>query len=255
MVHNFRAQLQSGDTLLGTMVSLASLASPAIAEILTGAGFDWLFIDGEHGSVSTGQIEAIIQATKNDVPCAVRVASADAASIQNVLDVGASGIVAPQVNTAEQAERVVQFARYSPQGTRGVGLARAHGYGLQFSEYIAQANDRVAVIVQAEHVKAVENIESIVQVDGVDAVLIGPYDLSASYGRMGQVDHPDVTGGIDHVVAACQKAGMPLGIFGLTADSLQPYIKKGFTLIIAATDALHLIGAAKSTLSELRTGQ
>ena len=241
METGFRARLRRGEKLLGTMVTLNT---PASAEILADAGFDWLFIDGEHGPYETGDIQAILQAVGQRAACVVRVAVADETPIKRVLDLGADGIIAPQVNTAEHAKRIVAFSRYAPEGSRGVGLGRAHGYGMRFTEYLEEANDRIAVIVQAEHARAVENIESIAAVEGIDAVLIGPYDLAASLGRMGQVEHPDVVGAIDHVTEVCLKAGVRLGYFGVTAEAVQPYIARGYTLIIAGVDTLFLGGGA-----------
>jgi 2-dehydro-3-deoxyglucarate aldolase len=249
METGFRARLRRGEKLLGTMVTLNT---PASAEILADAGFDWLFIDGEHGPYETGDIQAILQAVGQRAACVVRVAVADETPIKRVLDLGADGIIAPQVNTAEHAKRIVAFSRYAPEGSRGVGLGRAHGYGMRFTEYLEEANDRIAVIVQAEHARAVENIESIAAVEGIDAVLIGPYDLAASLGRMGQVEHPDVVGAIDHVTEVCLKAGVRLGYFGVTAEAVQPYIARGYTLIIAGVDTLFLGGGAKRVLSALR---
>src|SRR5437763_13507579 len=104
-----------------------------------------------------------------------------------------------RVETVELAANVVRYARYSPAGSRGVGLARAHGYGMRFQEYMETANERVSVIVQAEHALAVENIEAIVKVEGIDAVFIGPYDLSASLGKMGKINDPVVIDAIEHV--------------------------------------------------------
>ena len=156
MTWTFRKRLRAGELLLGSMVTLPSAA---IAEILAEAGFDWLFIDGEHGPLETGDIVAILQAVGDRVACIVRVPGAEEAPIKKILDQGAEGIIVPQVNTAEQAASVVRYARYSPAGSRGVGLSRAHGYGMRFQEYLQTANDRVAVIVQAEHARAVENIE------------------------------------------------------------------------------------------------
>jgi 2-keto-3-deoxy-L-rhamnonate aldolase RhmA len=146
----------------------------------------------------------------------------------------------------------VRFARYAPEGARGVGLARAHGYGQRFREYLDAANRETAVIVQAEHVRAVENIEEIVQVPGVDAVLLGPYDLSASLGKMGQIDDPVVVAAIRRVTDVCQKAGMPLGYFGVTAAAVQPYAAQGYTLLVAGVDTLYLGNGAKALLAELR---
>jgi 2-dehydro-3-deoxyglucarate aldolase len=245
----FRARLRGGEKLLGTMVTLPSAAT---AEILAGLGFDWLFIDGEHGALETADVLGILQAVDRDVACIVRVPAPEEVPIKKMLDLGAAGIIAPQVNTAEQAADVVRFARYAPAGARGVGLARAHGYGFRFKQYVESANDEIAVIVQAEHVRAVENIERIVQIEGIDAVLLGPYDLAASLGKMGQVEDPAVIAAIDHVTKTCQAAGMPLGYFGVTAEAVRPYLERGYTLIVAGVDTLFLGQAASALLGELR---
>jgi 2-dehydro-3-deoxyglucarate aldolase len=245
----FRKRLLAGETLFGSMVTLPTTA---IAEILADVGFDWLFIDGEHGPLETREILATLQAVGHRVACVVRVPGAEEGPIKKILDQGAEGIIVPQVNTAEQAASVVRFARYAPCGSRGVGLARAQGYGMRFQEYLDTANERVAVIVQAENVRAVENIESIVKVTGIDAVLVGPYDLAASLGKMGRIDDPAVSDAIDHVTKTCQAAGIPLGYFGVSAAAIRPYRDRGYTLIAAGVDTLFLVGSAKKLLEELR---
>jgi 2-keto-3-deoxy-L-rhamnonate aldolase RhmA len=231
---------------------MVTLPVPAIAEILADLGFDWLFVDGEHGPLETREILAILQAVGDRVPCLVRVPGAAEPPIKKALDLGAEGIIVPQVNTVEQAARVVRYARYAPAGSRGVGLARAHRYGLRFQEYLDAANQRVAVIVQAEQSQAVENIESIVKVEGIDAVLIGPYDLAASLGKMGRIDDRAVTDAIDHVTNTCQAAGVPLGYFGVSAQAIRPYMERGYTMIAAGVDTLFLAGAARRLLEEMR---
>jgi 2-keto-3-deoxy-L-rhamnonate aldolase RhmA len=248
MGHEFRARLRGGEKLYGTMVTLASAAS---AEVLASLGFDWLFIDGEHGPLETRELAEILQAVSHKTACIVRVPEAAEVPIKRALDLGAHGIIVPQVNSAEQAAAVVRWSRYAPEGARGVGLARAHGYGQSFREYLARANDEIAVVVQAEHARAVDNIEAIVAVPGVDAVLLGPYDLSASLGRMGEIDHPDVVGAIRRVTGACRAAGMPLGYFGVTAAAVRPYAKLGYTLLVAGVDTLYLGNGAKALLAEL----
>ena len=245
----FKAQLAGGELLLGSMVTLPS---PAVAEILVELGYQWLFVDGEHGPLETAEVLAILQAVGKQVPCIVRVPAAAEVPIKKMLDLGAAGIIAPQVNTAQQAADVVAWSRYAPEGRRGVGLARAHGYGLNFQEYVESANQEITVIVQAEHAEAVENIEQIVQVEGIDAVLLGPYDLAASLGKMGQVDDPEVTGAIDRITAACQEAGLPLGIFGVSADAIRPYIEKGYNLVVAGTDTIFLSSAGGQMLGDLQ---
>lgn len=250
MISDFRSRLQRGDLLLGTM---ATLPSGSTAEILADAGFDWLFIDAEHGPLDAQDLLQILQAVSHRIPCLVRVPGCDEVAIKRALDLGAHGIIVPQVNTAQQAADVVRFARYAPAGARGVGLARAHGYGFRFSEYVAHANDQITVVVQAEHCMAVEHIDAITAVPGIDAVLLGPYDLSASYGHMGQVEHPEVLAGIERVTQACQTAGLPLGYFGVSAEAVKPWIARGYTLIVAGVDVLYLGQGARRMRHELQS--
>lgn len=249
MRQQFRQRLLAGERLVGPMVTLES---PEVAEILTKVGFDWLFLDAEHAPFDALSLQRMMQAA-GETPCLVRLEASEEVPIKKALDVGAAGIIAPMVNTAEQAARVVGWSRYSPQGTRGVGLSRAHGYGLNFNEYMTTANDSVAVVVQAEHIQAVENIEAIVQVEGVDGVLIGPYDLSASLGLIGQIEHPEVVAAVDRVTAVCQQTSIPLGIFGVSATAVQPYIEKGYTLITVGVDTLLLSSAANRLLEKVRS--
>lgn len=194
----------------------------------------------------------MLQAAGSEIPCLIRLATGDELNIKRALDIGAAGIIVPQVNSAGDAKRVVQYSRYSPAGSRGVGISRAHRYGFKFQEYVSKANEQVAVVVQAEHIDAVENIESIVAVPGVDAVLIGPYDLSASLKKLGQVDDPEVLQAIDRVTDACLAAGVRLGIFGLSAEAVAPYVERGYTLVVAGVDTMLLGQAASRLLSDLK---
>ncbi len=237
--NEFRQRLLRGETLLGTMLTLPS---PSVAELLSGCGFDWLFIDGEHGPLGTGDLLAILQAIGKRAATLVRVPGVGGVAIQQALDLGADGVIIPQVNTAAQAAAAVRQARYAPQGGRGVGLARAHGYGFDFQNYLTTANERISVVVQAEHVEAVENIEEIVRVPGVDAVLLGPYDLSASL----------VVAAIDRVIEVCQRAQKPIGYFGVSAAAIQPLRERGCTLLVAGVDTLLLGSAARRLLAELQ---
>ncbi|MDG1893229.1 MAG: aldolase/citrate lyase family protein [Verrucomicrobiota bacterium] len=252
MSHSFRKQLSTGNMLLGTMVTLPTAAT---AEILADIGFDWLFLDAEHGSLEYSDIQHILQTVGDQVACMVRLPAASEVPIKKVLDLGAAGIIAPQVNTAAQAREVVRWARYAPEGNRGVGLGRAQGYGMHFSDYLAKANHEVAVLVQAEHIDAVENIEAIARVEGVDGIMLGPYDLSASLDKMGQLNHPTVIDAIDRITHACRSEGMPLGCFGVTVEAVRPYMQKGYQLILAGADTMHLGNAAMHMLSELKASR
>ena len=246
---NFTQRLRHNDLLLGTMLTLPS---PELAEIISSCGYDWLFMDGEHGNLSTLDWQRMLQAVAGRSAAIIRVATNSEREIKKILDIGADGIIAPQVNTADEARHVVACCKYPPQGIRGVGLARAQGYGRDFAEYMETANDSIAVIVQAEHIDAVNNIDEIVQVEGIDAVFIGPYDLSASMGLMGQVEHPEVVEAIDRVGHACQQRDISLGYFGTSAESVQDYVHKGYHLICAGTDAGFVVGGAEDTLEKLR---
>lgn len=249
MPKNLRKKLKDGELVLGTILSLNS---PDVAEILSGIGFDWLFIDAEHSTLDPQNLKALFQAVGNSTPCVVRIPALDEIVVKKTLDAGAAGILVPQVNTAEQAEQLVKWGRYYPAGSRGLGFGRAQGYGLNVGEYLDTANERILLSVQAESSESVKNIASIVQVEGLDAVLVGPYDLSASMGLPGQILHPDVKAAIQHVADVCKQAGMPIGIFGMTAEAVLPYIEQGFKFIVSGADTVLLGNAAHQLLKQLR---
>jgi len=246
--HRFRTRLLAGELLIGPVVTLPA---PEVAEILAAIGFDWLFIDAEHSPMGMRDAQALLQAAGPHCPCLVRVPAGEEVWIKKALDIGASGIIIPQVHSAEQAERVVSLCKYPPQGSRGVGVARAQGYGSRFGEYVATANEELAVVIQAESAEAVRNIGSIARVPGIDAVLVGPYDLSSSLGKPGELSDPEVSGAIATVAEACLNAGVKLGAFGADASAVRPFIDRGFTLIAVGIDTLFLSGAASGLLSAL----
>ena len=247
--NGFRRRVYAGEVLIGTIVSLNS---PQVAEILSDVGFDWLFVDAEHGAYDPLAVESIIQATGDRTPCLVRIPVHEETWVEKILDVGASGIIAPQVNTVAQAEQVVRYAKYPPQGERGVGIARAHRYGAEFETYLAQANDSLLTVIQIEHKDAVANVRELAAVGGVDALFIGPYDLSTSMGVPGQVRDPAVREAIAEVLAVCQETGKVPGIFGVQPDVVSRYVDMGFTLVGVGVDTLFLSQAASRALNGIR---
>ena len=249
MNSNFRAGLKNGDILIGTLITMPV---PEVAEIMVEVGFDWLFVDTEHAPFNAKDALKILQAAGNRCPCVVRIPANEEVWIKKALDIGADGIIAPQVNSAEEAEHIVRMCKYPPQGTRSVGIGRAHKYGLGFKEYVARANDEIAVILQAENTNALKNISEIVRVPGIDAIFIGPYDLSASMGKMGNVTDADVRNAISTMAECCKNAGVRLGIFTDTAETAAAYIEQGFTLIAISTDGLYMAQGAKKTLISLK---
>jgi 2-dehydro-3-deoxyglucarate aldolase len=244
---NFASRLRQGELLVGPIVSLPCAD---VAAALSMCGFDWLFIDAEHGAFNPQEALPLLHAA-GDFPCIVRVPAANDYWICKALDCGAVGIMVPKVGNAVQARDIVARAKYAPMGQRGMGLGRAHGYGTD-PGYVQRANDETVVVVQAETKEAVDNIDAIAAVAGVDAVLIGPNDLAASLGVPGQLQSPIVLEAIDTIIAACKSRNMPVGFFGTTAEAVQPLIDKGATLIALGVDMLLLVSAAKHQLKALK---
>ena len=246
---SFRKRLSQKELLIGT---LQTLPSPEVAEILMEAGFDWIFIDVEHGTHSLQDVQRILQATESRCPCVVRVPLKDEIWVKRILDTGPAGILVPHVNSARDARDSIQMCLYPPQGKRSTGISRAQGYGMKSQEYVKNANQEMVVVLQVEHIDGVRNIESIVEVPGAAAVFVGPYDLSGSMGRLGDVTDPEVLECIEKVKTACDRAGLPAGIFGVDAEAVKPYIKLGYTLIAVGADTLYLGKEARQTLRLLR---
>ena len=241
---SFRSRLKHGEILIGTMITLPS---PEIAEILADAGFDWLFVDLEHTPMAPYDAQAILQAVANRADCILRVPLNDEIWIKKALDTGAAGVMVPLVNSVKDAQRAVRYCKYPPMGSRSVGISRAHGYGSKLQDYLEKANLETSLIAQIEHIDAVKNIKEIISIEGIDALLVGPYDLSASMGHMGQVDHPEVQAAISSVRQACQKAGMPLGIFAAMVERAKIYLDEGYRLIAVGSDTMMLVETARQT--------
>ncbi len=249
MKSGFRKRVASGGQLIGTIVTLEA---PSVAERLAEAGFDWLFLDGEHAPLDAARMQAILQAVGGRCPCLIRIPSINEVWVNQALDVGADGVIVPRIRCAEEAVRVVDWCRYPPEGARSVGVGRAQGYGARFGEYMARANEDIAVVLQIEHADAIEALEDIAAVNGVDALFVGPYDLSASLGVSGDVDNSRVSTAIDRVAEVCRQVGLTAGIFGIDADAVMPWAAKGFTLIAVGIDTVFLGSAAEAALKALR---
>ena len=244
----FLDKLRRKDLLIGTALTLSS---PEVAEILSESGFDWLFIDTEHTTLDVDDIQVILGVVREPCHCIVRAPANDEVWIKKLLDTGVEGIIIPLVNTAEEARKVVRLCKYPPLGARSVGMSRAQKYGMNFAEYVEHANERVAVIIQIEHRDAVDNIDSILAVPGIDAVFVGPYDLSGSMGKIGKVRDQDVLNSISRVRSACSSSGMPIGIFGFDAEAANEYIKQGFTLVTVGMDTVYLWKSAHAVLDAI----
>ncbi len=244
---HFADRLRAKEVLVGTLVSLPS---PEICELLSHVGYDWLFIDAEHGAFNPQQAQNMLQAA-SPTPCVIRVPVGEAVWLKKALDIGAAGVIVPQVHNSAQAKDIIKHCKYSPVGDRGIGIGRAHKYGIEFERYLENANNETAVILQAESADAVENINNIVDLEGLDAILIGPYDLSASLGKPGEIDHPLVQKAINKIISTCKAADVSMGFFGVSAEAVLPYKDKGFTLLTVGVDTTFLIKSASQTLAEM----
>jgi 2-dehydro-3-deoxyglucarate aldolase/4-hydroxy-2-oxoheptanedioate aldolase len=233
MSDNFRDRLLRGDRLIGTLLSLPS---PELAEVASDAGFDWLFLDMEHGALEARDILRMVQAARE--PCAplVRVPENREMWIKKALDTGAAGIIVPHVNSAEDAAKAVHYGKYPPEGGRSVGFSRSNRYGTRFQESVESANAETVVIAQVEHIDGVRRIEAILDVSGVDAVFIGPYDLSASLGKPGRIQDLDVREAIRAVASACARRKVPAGIFALDVPGAVKAIEEGYSLVCSGID-------------------
>jgi 2-keto-3-deoxy-L-rhamnonate aldolase RhmA len=233
MTENFRTRLLRGDRLVGTILSLPA---PELAEIASQAGLDWLFLDMEHGSLDAADVVRLIQAVREPCAAVVRVPENGEMWIKKALDAGAAGLILPHVNTATEAVRAIHWSKYPPEGGRSVGFSRANRYGAAFQEHVEMANEQISVIVQVEHVDGVRNIGEILAVPGVDAVFIGPYDLSASLGKPGRIQDADVGEAVAAVRAACARLNKPVGIFSADIESSRKALTEGYTLVCSGID-------------------
>lgn len=243
----FAGRLRAGEPLLGTIVITPS---PEIVETLAGSGLQWLFLDCEHGVIEPSHFVALFQAA-GTCPCVVRVPGHDATWIGKALDAGAAGIIVPRVDTVAQARAVVAAARYPPVGRRGMGLSRAHGYGSRHADYMQHANEETAVIVQVESAAALRNVEAIAAVPGVDCLFIGPNDLAASLGFMGNLNAAPVTRAIDRILGACRRLHKPVGYFAVGSAGMARAIEGGATLAAVGNETLLLLGAVHALRAEM----
>ncbi len=245
---SFKQRLNKGERLVGTILSLGL---PSVAEMISQCGFDWLWIDMEHAPLSLEQVQQLLQAKSEACPAFVRIPANDEVWIKRVLDLGADGIIVPQVKTADEAQKAVAASKYPPTGIRSVGLARASNFGMNSAAYIEEANEKLLVLLQIEHHEGVKNLESILKTPGIDAIIIGPYDLSGSFGKLGQINDDEVQQAIAIIRKACEQHGMPLGIFALQPEHGKIYLSQGFKLIALGIDAHFMWTAAKASLESL----
>jgi len=234
-------------TFIGSWITIASTD---IVEILSSANFDWLCIDLEHSSIDLESTKQLILAIQSkNILAFVRVSKNEEGIIKRVLDIGADGLIVPMVNSKSDAKQAINYAKYPPIGKRGVGLYRAQNYGIGFEDYKESLEDLI-IIAQIEHYKATQNIEEILDVDGIDGTIIGPYDLSASMGMPGNYNDIKVQTEVDKVKNACKAKGKPFGFHVIEPNykELLKRIDEGCTFLAFSIDFLFLGDSARRNI-------
>ncbi len=227
-----KEKLLSGGTIYGVF---CGLYSPMIVELLGHIGFDFVLVDAEHGPAEVESCEHMVRAAESvGIPLFIRVAMNIRQNILRYLDIGTQGIQLPMVNTQAEAEAVVQAVKYPPQGRRGLAAVRAADYGLKMSlkDYTMMANEEILVVVQIETVEAVNNLDDILAVEGIDVFFIGPTDLSTSMGYAGQANHPEVQATIEKLVREIRAAGRVAGTIAYNSEALAKANERGFQYIV-----------------------
>ncbi|MFC3098487.1 HpcH/HpaI aldolase family protein [Alteraurantiacibacter palmitatis] len=248
---SFRDKLREGKPLIGLWQALADNYA---AEICARQGFDWLLLDAEHSpnTIQTllGQAQAI---APFPVETIVRVAFGEPVVFKQYLDLGLHSLLVPMVESAEQAANLVRYCRFPPHGIRGVSSATSRGadFGVD-TDYLHNADKHITLIVQIESRAGLDNVAEIAAVDGVDALFIGPSDLAASLGHLGDPLHPEVTAAVDQALAAIKAAGKPAGIFAVSPQHARDSFAKGFAFASVGTDIGLLISGARTVLADVR---
>lgn len=230
--------------------AILTIPDPGVAAILGWSGFDYVVIDAEHAPFTMSSMRSCVDAlASTPAACVVRVLANDPTHVKQALDLGVDGVQVPSVRDAAAAAAAVSAARYSPGGTRGVGMGHATRYGSNLRGYLRDANAKVAVLAMIEDAAGVENAAEIARVEGLDGVVIGPFDLSSDLGLLGQIEHPTVQAALDRVVESCVQAGTKVGSLGEVAA----LARRGVTLFTCFTDGIALGDGARHAVETART--
>lgn len=234
-----RQKLSEGKYSIGSWMQIPSTS---VAEIMGQAGYDWVAVDMEHGAISVHQLPDIFRALElgNTLPV-VRIAQGHPKDCKQALDAGAGGVIIPMVDSPEKLEMVRDACRWPPAGNRGVAFSRANLFGKNFDNYIVEAQQPI-LVAMIEHVNAVENLRSILEVVGLDAILIGPYDLSASMGLTAKFDHPDFVAVMNQIRQVSESAKIPCGVHVVqpSSEELNQKLANGYRFIAYSMDAVIL---------------
>lgn len=247
-----KSKLVNNELSIGSWLTIPHMS---VVEILSSAGFEWLTIDIEHSAIDYETTQHLIsQIQANHMEALVRVSKNDEVIIKRVMDAGANGIVVPMVKSAEEARKAVSYVKYPPIGKRGVGLSRAQHYGIGFDSYQSWVNHESIVIVQIEHIESVTNLAEILDVEGVDGIIVGPYDLSASMGKPGKFDDEDVKEVLSKIDQITLEKNKPLGFHVISSDHKKTLekINNNYRLLAFSLDFFFLGDKAREEMQHLK---
>lgn len=240
MSQAIQKRLKAGKATIGSWMQLPNAS---VAEIMGKAGFDWVALDLEHGAFSVESLPDLCRALElgGTVPFA-RVAQNSCKDIKQAIEAGARGIIVPMIESRLDMEQAVTWSKYPPAGQRGIGYSRANLFGKQFQSHFAEFNDDLVLVAQIESIGAVHALDEILRVKGVDAILIGPYDLSGSMGHTGRFDHPEFVAALALARAKAKQHGIPMGLHVVQPDpaALHAKIAEGYQFIAYGIDAVFL---------------
>lgn len=245
-------KLRNNELSIGTWVTIGH---QSIIEILGSAGFEWITLDMEHSAIDyETALNLIGHIQGNNMEALVRVSKNEEVAIKRVMDAGADGVIVPMIKNKEEAVKAVSYVKYPPVGSRGVGLSRAQKYGTDFQGYKNWTNNESVVVAQIEHIEAVENLEEILNTDGIDGIIIGPYDLSASMGYPGEYHREDVKKALNKVVETTIALNKPLGFHVIESEysKLKERIDEGYTFLAFSLDFFFIGDRAREEMTKLK---
>ena len=251
-LEKLKERVKSGEIVVGTAVLLSD---SVITEQLGTLGYDFIWIDGEHSVLTNEQIRAHIMAAElTGMATIVRVPDHDPATVKPILENAPDAVIFPMINTAEEAKQAVASCLYPPKGIRGYGPYRAHRFGMiPNEEYVASIDQCFLKIMQIEHAEAVKNLDEILNVEGVDSIVVGPNDLSASIGLLGQYRHPDVLALMDEIADKCRSHHVPFGVsVGYNEENIADWKRRGVSWIEVGSDWIYMNIGAKMNLDDTR---
>ena len=248
-IQEIRKKLLSGDVSLGSWMQIPN---SSVAEIMGNAGYDWVAVDLEHGSIGLHQLPSIFRGLEigGTLPL-VRLGQAHPKDCKQAMDAGAGGVIVPMVDNAKILDTIRSACCWPPSGSRGVGYSRANLFGKHFDSYMVESQNPL-LVAQIEHIQAVENLHEILNVDGLDAIFVGPYDLSASMGLTGLFDHEEYKSAIQQILQLTDEMNIPAGVHVVEPDRglLHQRIEEGFRFNAFSIDAVFLVRGAELQLQE-----